>query len=148
MALKYTTEVTINVPRQRVVELIDNNENLKHWQPGFVSMERISGEPGAVGSKSRLKYKMGKRDIEMVETVLKSDFPNGWDASFEANAVMNIQHNRFEALSENTTKWISESEFQFKNFGMKLMGALMPGAFKKQSQLYLDEFKAFAEKQG
>lgn len=31
---------------------------------------------------------------------------------------------------------------------MKLFGWLMPGAFKKQSQKYLDMFKEFAEKEG
>jgi hypothetical protein len=29
---------------------------------------------------------------------------------------------------------------------MKLIGWLMPGTFKKQSQKYLDLFKSFAEK--
>ena len=42
-------------------------------------------------------------------------------------------------------EWVSESEFQFQGFGMKLFGFLMPGAFKKQSQKYLNDFKNFVE---
>ncbi|MEO2058942.1 MAG: SRPBCC family protein, partial [Mesonia sp.] len=40
---------------------------------------------------------------------------------------------------------ISESEFQFSSFAMKVMGFLMPGAFKKQSLKYMKDFKAFVE---
>jgi len=40
---------------------------------------------------------------------------------------------------------VSESEFEFAGFGMKLIGFLMPGAFKKQSLKYLTDFKDFAE---
>lgn len=31
---------------------------------------------------------------------------------------------------------------------MKLLGLLMPGSFRKQSQKFMDDFKAFAEKAG
>lgn len=57
-----------------------------------------------------------------------------------------FKKNSFEVINDHTTKWISESEFQFSGFMMKLMGFLMPGAFKKQSIKYLGDFKAFAEK--
>ncbi|WP_337251640.1 hypothetical protein [Maribacter halichondriae] len=38
-----------------------------------------------------------------------------------------------------------ETDFQFEGFMMKTMGFLMPGAFKKQSKKYMEDFKAFAE---
>jgi hypothetical protein len=50
-----------------------------------------------------------------------------------------------EVIDVNSTKWRSESEFQFSNFMMKAMGFLMPGAFKKQSLKYINNFKAFAK---
>jgi hypothetical protein len=60
----------------------------------------------------------------------------------------NPQRNLFTAIDDNTTKYESISEFNFKGIGMKLVGALMPGAFKKQSQKYLDLFKQFVENEG
>jgi carbon monoxide dehydrogenase subunit G len=60
--MKYTNEVRIAVPRDRVVALFEDVENLKHWQPGFVSFEQVSGAPGQAGSKARLVYTMGKRE--------------------------------------------------------------------------------------
>ena len=49
-------------------------------------------------------------------------------------------------MGPNRTKYISEQEFQFKGF-MKVIGFIMPGAFKKQSMKYLEAFKNFAESQ-
>ena len=38
--MKFTNEVTINLPRARVVELFDNPDNMKQWQKGMESFER------------------------------------------------------------------------------------------------------------
>lgn len=35
--MKYTCEITINQPLNKVIELFDNPDNLKHWQPGLAS---------------------------------------------------------------------------------------------------------------
>ena len=69
--MKYSNEIEINLPRKKVVELFDNPDNMPKWQEGFVSFEPISGKPGEEGSKATLKYKMGKREVEMVETITK-----------------------------------------------------------------------------
>jgi hypothetical protein len=145
--MKYTIETEINLPIARVVELFDDPENLKHWQPGLVSFEPISGTPGQPGAKSRLKYKMGKRDIEMIETITVRNLPDEFSGTYEAKGVFNIVKNYFKPISESKTKYINENEFQFKGF-MKLIGFLMPGAFRKESEKYLLQFKEFAEKQG
>ena len=67
--MKYTLSTTINLPRSKVIELFDNPDNMSKWQPELQSFEHISGEPGEPGAKSRLKYKMGKREVEMIETI-------------------------------------------------------------------------------
>ena len=145
--MKYTIETEINLPIARVVELFDDPENLKHWQPGLVSFEPISGTPGQPGAKSRLKYKMGKRDIEMIETITVRNLPEEFSGTYEAKGVFNVVKNYFKPVSEKKTNYINENEFQFKGF-MKLIGFLMPGAFRKESEKYLLQFKEFAEKQG
>jgi|TARA_R110002020_G_scaffold199778_3_gene401537 hypothetical protein len=143
--MKYTTEVIINKPRAEVIEKLDSAENMKHWQRGLTHYKDIQGTPGAEGAKMELHYKMGKRDMQLTETIQKRDFPNEFHATYDAKGVHNIQQNYFEEIDANTTRWRSESEFQFQGFGMKLMGFLMPGAFKKQSQKYLNDFKNFVE---
>lgn len=142
--MKYTVDLTINLPRSQVVALFDNPYNLKKWQPDLASFEPVSGEPGQPGAKSKLLYKMGKREIEMIETVTKNDLPNELAGTYETKGVYNVISNRFVELDANKTKWISENEFQFSGY-MKLMGFFMKGAFPKQTLKIMNQFKVFAE---
>ncbi len=142
--MKYSNEVIINQPLNRVIELFDSEENLFKWQPELISFEHISGEKGEVGAKSKLKYKMGKREVEMIETITVKDLPKEFSSTYEAKDVWNEVKNYFEVVDENTTKWHSDCHFKFNGF-MTLMAFFMPGTFRKQSQKYLDQFKAFAE---
>lgn len=142
--MKYKQSISINLPREEVVKKFSDPDNLKHWQRGFIFMKPINGKSGEEGSQNLLKYKMGKREIEMTETILNNDLPKEFDASYEAKGVYNIQKNKFIIPEEAKTEWISDSEFNFSGF-MKIIGSLMPGAFKKQSLQYMKDFKAFAE---
>jgi len=144
--MKYTINIDIDLPREKIIELFDNPDNMKYWQKGFISIESISGTPRQVGAKSRLKYKMGSREIEMIETITKRDLPNEFSGTYEAKGVWNLNKNYFIELDVNRTKWKSEVEFKFTGF-MKLIAFLMPGSFKKQSMKYLTDFKEFAENQ-
>ncbi len=142
--MKYTQKITIDLPREEVIEKFSNPEDFRHWQRGFVYFKTLSGDFGKAGSTNKLKYKMGKREVEMTETILRNDLPEEMESTYEARGVYNIQLNRFRKTDENTTEWISESEFKFSGF-MKIMGWAMPGAFKKQSRQFMEDFKAFAE---
>ena len=142
--MKYSNEVIINLPLNRVIELFDSEENLFNWQPELISFEHVSGEKGEVGAKSKLRYKMGKREVEMIETITVKDLPKEFSGTYEAKGVWNEVKNYFEVIDENTTRWHSDCHFEFSGF-MKIMAFIMPGMFKKQSQKYLDQFKTFAE---
>lgn len=146
MALIYTVEITIDKPRSRVVELFDNPDNLKHWMPGLVSFEPLSGKPGEVDSKARLTFMMNNRKLEMIETITKRALPDEFNGTYEAKGVFNIVNNRFIDIDGKSTRYVSEQEFQMKGI-MKLFAWIMPGVFKKQSMKYLTDFKAFVESQ-
>jgi hypothetical protein len=143
--MKYTTEVLVDLPREAFINKLDNADNMKHWMRGLVSYEQLSGEPGKEGARMNMKFKMGKRDLEMVETIIKRNMPEEMHMVYDTKGVHNIQKNFFKE-ENGKTRWISESEFQFEGLGMKLMAFLLPGAFKKQSKQYADDFKNFAEK--
>lgn len=144
--MKYRSEITIDLPRDQMVALLDNPDNMKHWQKGLIAYRHLSEDPTAEGAQMELEYKMGKRSMIMVETILKRNIPEEMHTTYDTKGVHNIQKNYFEDLGDGRSKWISDSEFQFDSLSMKLMGWLMPGLFKKQSMAYLKDFKAFAEK--
>lgn len=144
MIIKYTLEQTINKPIDTVADLLEDPNNLAKWQPGFKSMEHLSGTPGEKGAKTRLAYDMGKREIVMTETILENNLPDQLDLTFDSDKAHNIQKNKLVKVDDNTTKWVSDSEFQLSGY-MIIFGIFGKGMFKKQSKIYLDKFKEFAE---
>lgn len=144
--MKYTIEIEINAPRDQVIKLFDNPENMKHWQEGLLSYEPLTGTPGQEGATAKLVYRMGKKEMVLIEHVLTRNLPEAFHGTYDTKGVHNIQKNYFEEINENTTRWKSISEFYFSGFMMKTIGFLMPGAFQKQSKKYMQDFKNFAEK--
>jgi uncharacterized membrane protein len=143
--MKYTVQIDIDLPRHQVIELIKNADNLPKWQKGLLSSEGISGVPGQLGAKSRLVFKFGQGNMEMIETITKINLPDEFDGTYEAPGVFNTVKNRFIAVRENRTRWESENEFRFTTLSMKAMGFLMKSSFPKQSMAFLRDFKNFAE---
>ncbi|MBM2815462.1 MAG: Polyketide cyclase / dehydrase and lipid transport [Ignavibacteria bacterium] len=145
--MKFTCTIEIEAPLQRIVDLFVDTDNFPKWQGGFQSLEHISGEVGSAGAKSRIVYKQGKHIIELIETIIRNDLPNEFSALYEHKHMNNTMTNRFQKLNENRS--ILESEIEYTKFhGIipKLMGILMPGMFKKQTQNWLNNFKLFVER--
>ena len=113
--MKYTAEIEINRPINTIVELFDNPANMGKWMEGLQSFELLSGIPGQPGAKSRLKIKMGKRDIIMIETIKKRNLPYELIGTYEAKGVYNTVKNKFVKVSDNKTIYITEQKFQFRN---------------------------------
>lgn len=142
--MKYSKEIIIDLPREEVIAKMENPNNFKHWQKGFISYKHLSGDPGHEDSRSKLKFKMGTREIEMIETIEKNSLPNKLFVTYDAQGVFNRQKNYFEKVNDRSTRWISDNEFEFSGF-MKIIAFLMPGSFKKQTYEYMKDFKDFAE---
>lgn len=127
-----------------MVALFDNAENLSKWMKGLQSFEHLSGTPGQAGAKSKLVFQMGKRRMEMIETITASNLPEEFSGTYETNGVIDTVKNKFVPIPGNKTKYVTEHEFKLAGF-MKIIAWLAPGMFKKQSMKYLEDFKNFAE---
>ena len=82
--VRYRIEMTIELPRDRVIELFDSFDNLKKWQKALLEVEHLSGEPGEPGAKTRLVYAMGKRKMVMTETILTRNLPDEFSGTYDA----------------------------------------------------------------
>ena len=142
--LKYSVQIDIDLPRDEVIAKMDDPDNLVKWQEGLQSFTLVEGEAGEAGAKSELVFLMGKREMPMTETIIRREFPEHFDAMYDAKNVHNVVRNRFLETGPNSTRWESENEFEFSGM-MKIVGFLMKGAFPKQSLKYMQDFKAFAE---
>jgi hypothetical protein len=141
----YTVAIEIALPRDRVIELFDNPDNLFKWQTGLQSFEHISGERGQPGAKSKLVYVQGKHRIELIETVTERNLPEEFNGTYEWKGGKNTLRNRFIELGPSRTRWESTCAYEFSSLMLKLMGLLFPGMFRKQNLMFLENFKRFAE---
>ncbi len=147
--MKYTCTIDIHLPRERVIALFDDPANLKRWQPTLRSFEPLDGQSGTVGARSKLTYKNkeGGREMVMTETIIVRELPDRFAGTYTMDGVWNMVDNRFTAVSADQTRWDAEVEFKFTNPMLTLMGWVIPGMFKKQTQKFMVQFKDFAENQ-
>lgn len=146
--MRFQLETEIDLPRERVVELFLDPQNLKRWQPELVSFEQISGgDPREVGAKNRQIHRMGRRDTELIETVTVHNSPDEFSATYEADGIWNLVENRFFDVGPRKTKWVLDFEFECTGIVIKLMTMFLPGMFKRQTFKFMERFKAFAESQ-
>tara|TARA_X000001036_G_scaffold372886_1_gene360528 strand:+ start:61 stop:570 length:510 start_codon:yes stop_codon:yes gene_type:complete len=144
--IKYTEEIEINTNIDTVIALFDNPYNMQEYMEGIESYKVVEGNIREVGAKAEMTVLMGEKKIIMIEEIITNNLPEQKKVTYTADAVYNIVTNKFIKVSENKTKFINEQEFEFKGF-MKIIGFFMPSAFKKQSRVYLKDFKKFAENQ-
>lgn len=143
--MKYSHEIIIDLPREKVIEIFDNQENAFEWMEGLKSWDQLSGEPGKEGAKSRLTYETKRGKMVIDEEITKKDLPDMCNFVFTSKGVTNWNDNRFEEIAPNQTKWVQSNVFKCKGM-IWVFAKLMPGAFKKQSLKYMSDFKSFAEK--
>lgn len=141
--MKYTSEVMINKKREEVIEIFDSRENTFKWQETLKTFDIIDGEKGVNGLKSKMVYDNKGKEMVMIETIEKFNFPDEMIARYEAKNVWNRCVNQFVEKGDQTL-WIMETEFVCKGF-MKIISTLGKGMFVKQTQADMVKFKQFAE---
>ena len=154
--MKYTVSIEISLPRERVVQLLADPQQLPKWLRGLVLHEPLLGTHGQVGTKSRVVMQMGKRKIECTETItrrepvelngISSESVVHFEREIVGEGMWSAVRDRLTEMGPQTTLWQSESEFRFSGLPMRLVGLLMPGAFRKQSRQHMEDFQAFAER--
>ena len=143
--MKITSEITIDQPRSRVVELITNPDNTPKWQSGIQSIELLSGAKDQVGARSRVVVELNGFRLELIETVVQRRPPDLYASAFEARGVKNTVVNRFYEAGPEQTRWVMENTFQFGVL-MAVVGVFIRDLIAKQTVELMRRFKSFAEK--
>lgn len=137
--MTYTKEIVINKDINTVFEKLTSPEFMTEWQESLDSYEK--NEDG----KWVYTDSHSGKPMRIVENVLEKQAPSTFKVEYTTNGVINIMHNKLEAVDENTTKWISDNEFKFTNLMMKVIGLLFGGSFSKQTEKDMQAFKKAIE---
>lgn len=154
--MKYTTSIEIDVPREKVVQLLADPAHLPKWLRGLVVHEPVDGAHGELGTKSRVVFQFGKQRMEATETITRREpadlhaIPGSvvvhYDREIAGNGLWQAQRDRILEAGPGATLWESDNEFRFDGFLMRMVARVMPRSFRKQSRQVMEDFKAFAEK--
>ena len=145
MALEYVNEIVVACPLEKVIAVFSDKNQIGDWQRGFLSLKETSGLPGASGSTAELLYLSRGKEMKMTETITDNGLPSHFHGEYDMPGIHNVQHNYFEELGNGTTRWRSETKFEFVQWHMRILGRLMPGMFQKTSQRFMDDFKDWIE---
>lgn len=153
--MKYTVSIEIGLPLEQVVKLLADPAHLPKWLRGLVLHEPLNGAHGQVGTISRVVMQMGTQKFDGTETITRREpaelhaIPKGTVVHFEREIVgggmWSAVRDRLSEAGPQTTLWECENEYRFSGVMMRVIALLMPGAFRKQSQQHMQDFKAFAE---
>lgn len=146
--MKFICSVTINRPKEKVARLFADPGTLKEYQEGFLKKEPVSGDAGKEGAVSKMFYRTGKQEMELIETITVNRLPDEFNASYHHKNMDNTMKSTFTAIDDHTTRYDAEIEYTaFRGFIPKIMGLFFRGMFKSQVRKWLDNFKRFAEKE-
>lgn len=146
--MKFSGSIDIDKPQQVVASFFADPQYLGEYQEGFLRKELVSGTAGQEGAVSKMYYQMGKKEMELTETITSNQFPEIFEGHYHHKHMDNTMKCRFIALSDNKTRYTSEIEYTRINWLMpRLMAILFPGMFRKPAQRWMNNFKEFVEKQ-
>ncbi|MDX1471251.1 MAG: hypothetical protein R3213_07125, partial [Flavobacteriaceae bacterium] len=106
----------MKIPLKDFVEIYRDRSFYKEWHPNLVSIAQLSGRQDAFGSKMILTYKMGRKKLEMIETVDENELPHKFYATYYTDGLDLKQQNHFVETPEGFTQWTQKNELMPLNF--------------------------------
>jgi uncharacterized membrane protein len=141
--MKYTTEVEIHAPLEKVASLLGDHEQMKKWVKELDSFKLLDGRPRHEGAKTLLNVK-GSHEMQVTETILKTEFPFRFTAKYEVDGVSFIADNLLQQSTTALTRYTLNHYFKFNGL-LKVAMAFMKPAFVKRSKQMMNDFKKLAE---
>ena len=146
--MKFGGTIIIDKPYAEVAALFADKKNLKEWQDGFQKKELMSGTEGENGAISKIYLAQGKREMELVETVVDNQLPHSFEAHYHHKHMDNTLKTSFIPINDTQTEYKTEGEYTRISWVMpKFMALLFPSIFRKQAYKWMENFKSFVESQ-
>jgi hypothetical protein len=148
-SVQFGHEITVNKPVDEAWAVTQDESKLSQWLEGFKSMELISGEYGAIGSKYKVIVKPDEEqpDFEMIETIMDFQEYDHFDLNFESDMIIFDQTMSFESSGEKT-KIKTESVARGKSLVTRAMFAwmdLLGNTFQNQEERNMEALKVVIE---
>jgi uncharacterized protein YndB with AHSA1/START domain len=142
----YIAEVTVNKSIKEVFEVFNNSENIKNWVPEVKSFEVVNKNPGKTGSVYKIVIDNKGQEVIMTEKVMAYVPNEKVTLFFDAEGMLKRDDYIFKEKDGVTTITLNTS-CQSDSYILACIFPYFKGTLQKQDQSYLNNFKAFAEKE-
>ena len=144
--MELRNQIQINAPKDFVASCLRKSENFDKWQDDFQSATLINGDKDQKGTKTRMLYKFGKSDMELIETIRRNDLPHFFEALYEHRHIDNTMLSALEDAGDDKTVYSTVVNYiEMKGLMIKIMAKLFFGKFKKGPEKWMHQFKIFVE---
>lgn len=144
--MELRNQIQINAPRDFVASYLRRSEHFDKWQDDFQSAMLLSGDRDQVGAQTRMLYKFGKSEMELLETIRDNNLPHSFEALYEHKHMDNTMLSTFEDLDGDKTIYSTQVNYiELKGLMIKIMAKLFSGKFKKGPEKWMQQFKSFVE---
>lgn len=142
--ISYDAEILVDKPKAETWAVIQDEDKLSEWLPGFQKIEHVSGTPGTVGAVSNVYFINNGQNMSIKETI--TDFlPNESISMSFVSDFMNMDY-KLALTSDNGKTKIKTNTITMGN-GMisKSIMALMGRTIKEQEETNLSNLKKAIE---
>ena len=143
---KYSLEVSINKSKTEVFSIFNTPGNVKKWIPEIKSIDTLNLNPGFTGSEFKIVVDNQGQEITMTEKVMAYVPNEKVTLFFDAENMLKTDDYIFTEKVGVTTDTLNSS-CQSDSYIMACMFPYFKGVFEDQDQAYLNNFKAYIEKQ-
>jgi hypothetical protein len=147
--VNYGHEITVNKSLKEAWAVSQDDSKYGEWLAGFQSIELISGEKGAVGSKYKVTVNPGEGqdDFEMIETIEAIEEFELVDLHFDSD-MMDFDQTMLFSGNDASATIKTESIVSGKGIMMRSMFAMMEmltGSFTAQEEKNIEALKKVIE---
>jgi predicted small secreted protein len=142
----YVTQVSVNKSVEVVFETFNNSKNIKNWIPEVKSFDVVNENIGKTGSVYKMVVENQGQEIVMTQKIIAFVKNEKVTLFFDAENMLKRDDYVFVEKNGITTITLNSS-CQSESYLMACMFPFFKGTFQEQDQTYLNNFKAFAEKQ-
>lgn len=137
--MRFTKEIVLDQPIERVRVLTSDPAHLHEWQQDLVSITQHSETPGAPGSTATLDY----RKFKFEETVLAATADER-TSRYESRGMVHTITNRYRVIDDQHTLMVCENEIRvpllLRFFNRRILRVL-----QEESERGLANFKAYVD---
>jgi len=142
----YKVEITVNKSLSETFKLFNDLSKVKQWIPEFQSIDTIVEKPNKVGSEYRITVDNNGQSVTMKEKVLAYINNEKVTLYFDAEGVLKTDDYTFNS-DGSATKIVLNSTYQGESYILSCIFPYFKGTFRGVDEKYLNNFKAYAEKQ-